>query len=32
MTRSRMRLPHDYTINLDGNESRFSEAIENFAR
>lgn len=32
MSRSRMRVPFDYNINLDGNESRFSEVIENYAR
>lgn len=32
MARSRVRAPYDYSVNLDGNESRFAEAIENYAR
>ena len=27
MSRSKMRVSYDYSANLDGNESRFSEAI-----
>jgi hypothetical protein len=27
MSRSRVRTPYDYTVNLDGNEARYTEAI-----